>query len=440
MTRHRAVPTPAPRAASLEHEARRIGRLVARGSASSAPRIAGSEVQTEFPEQVADQRVLEPGRPLAGDLRKALEGRFHRDFSMVRVHTDGDAALAADAMAAHAFTRGNDIAFGPNQFAPATPSGLELLTHELAHTVQQADTGQPAVQMDPKGGKDEIGNAPPAEDFISMDTVGAEDDFVLFQRGSAELTTAGESKLIGLARGFSAPVTLHVHGYASAEGEPTFNFNLSAHRGVAVKKFLESKLPADSRVVIFAHGGTKDFGALGDNRRVGVSVMPSPGSFGYVPKIGLGEGLRVKPFGAGRSKPAGDTPWHWSGSISGDSPLAQPRIDLTVPPTLTPRHLMDISKLQGVVGGRGTGLREYGDLTETWDKLFLKYRGLGDDMAARLANSELAGTLEADAARSNPNANDRANEAWKAAHPNDTTIGPIMSPNLLELFSKKKKR
>jgi hypothetical protein len=41
--------------------------------------------------------------------------------------------------------------------------------------------------------------------------------------------------------------------------------------------------------------------------------------------------------------------------------------------------------------------------------------------------------------RDNPNTLDRFNADWKAAHPEATTIGPVMSPNLLELLKKKER-
>src|SRR5262249_30158841 len=50
-----------------------------------------------------------------------------------------------------ALTVGNDIAFGPGQYAPETPSGRRLLAHELTHVVQQSKMGpgQAVVQRTP---------------------------------------------------------------------------------------------------------------------------------------------------------------------------------------------------------------------------------------------------------------------------------------------------
>jgi uncharacterized protein YcfJ len=67
-----------------------------------------------------------------------MEPRFGRDFSLVRVHTDGDAAESARALSARAFTAGPDVVFATGGYSPGTPAGRNLIAHELAHVVQQA--------------------------------------------------------------------------------------------------------------------------------------------------------------------------------------------------------------------------------------------------------------------------------------------------------------
>jgi hypothetical protein len=59
------------------------------------------------------------------------------DLSGVRVHTGSDAAAAAEAVNARAYTLGQGIYFGAGQYQPAIPDGQQLLAHELVHTVQQ---------------------------------------------------------------------------------------------------------------------------------------------------------------------------------------------------------------------------------------------------------------------------------------------------------------
>src|SRR5579859_3757157 len=93
--------------------------------------------------------VLEsPGHPLDSDTRAEMETGFGRDFSRVRVHTDGPAAHSAAAVQARAYTAGDHIVFGAGHYAPRTPAGQRLVAHELAHVSQQAGAPQPeALQL-----------------------------------------------------------------------------------------------------------------------------------------------------------------------------------------------------------------------------------------------------------------------------------------------------
>ena len=103
----------------------RIQRL---GSAST---LRAGEVAPPSVERVlaGSGRLLEPG------LRQEMERRFGADFSRVRIHVD---TAAAEAVQAHAFTVGNHIVFGAQQYRPHTQDGRRLLAHELTHVVQQS--------------------------------------------------------------------------------------------------------------------------------------------------------------------------------------------------------------------------------------------------------------------------------------------------------------
>jgi hypothetical protein len=72
-----------------------------------------------------------------------MESGFGRDFGDVRLHTDSMAGQAARTLGAEAFTSGRDIYFGHGRYQPTTESGQRLLAHELTHTVQQTEMGQP---------------------------------------------------------------------------------------------------------------------------------------------------------------------------------------------------------------------------------------------------------------------------------------------------------
>jgi Domain of unknown function (DUF4157) len=85
------------------------------------------------------------GQGLPGPLKQQFESSLGTDLSSVRIHTGSESATAARAVGAKAYTVGQDIHFGAGQFAPTDPSGIHLLAHEVAHTVQQGG-GTPTPQ------------------------------------------------------------------------------------------------------------------------------------------------------------------------------------------------------------------------------------------------------------------------------------------------------
>lgn len=97
----------------------------------------------------ATRRLVEAGNPLPADVRAQMETGFGHDFGAVRVHTGADAAMAAKAANAKAYTIGQHIVFGNGHYAPGTNAGEHLLAHELAHVVQQSRGGAaPSAQSD----------------------------------------------------------------------------------------------------------------------------------------------------------------------------------------------------------------------------------------------------------------------------------------------------
>jgi hypothetical protein len=92
--------------------------------------------------------VIPPGsgEPLDEKTRDFTESRFGVDFKDVRVHTDSQAGVSAEALNANAYTSGRDIYFATGKYTPGTKEGQRLLAHELAHTVQQSSNpGQMSV-------------------------------------------------------------------------------------------------------------------------------------------------------------------------------------------------------------------------------------------------------------------------------------------------------
>ncbi|HXE24718.1 MAG TPA: DUF4157 domain-containing protein [Roseiarcus sp.] len=163
---------------ALEQEADRVADQAMRapGSPSAPPQIsrkcaacederklqkkrAGSAApaSVEAPASV-HEALRSPGQPLDAATRSFMEPRLGHDFSQVRVHTDPSAAASARGLHARAYTMGTDVAFADNQFSPATAEGKRLLSHELAHVVQQS-SGATAIQRAP----DEDDDAPVAQ-------------------------------------------------------------------------------------------------------------------------------------------------------------------------------------------------------------------------------------------------------------------------------------
>jgi hypothetical protein len=91
----------------------------------------------EAPPIVGDV-LRSPGQPLDRGTRGFFESRFGYDFDKVRVHTGGTAAESAASVQARAYTVGHDLVFANSQYQPHSEAGRRLLSHELAHVVQQS--------------------------------------------------------------------------------------------------------------------------------------------------------------------------------------------------------------------------------------------------------------------------------------------------------------
>lgn len=88
------------------------------------------------------------GNPLPEAVQRHLEQGLNHDLSGVRIHDDAEADKMAKGVNAIAFTTGKDIFFQSGKFNPNTQTGLELLAHEVTHTVQQSK-GQVGPGIDP---------------------------------------------------------------------------------------------------------------------------------------------------------------------------------------------------------------------------------------------------------------------------------------------------
>jgi hypothetical protein len=110
-----------------------IAKAVTTGTAQRAE--ASSAVPTA---PAPPSRVSIPGgSPLPSAVRSHMEPRFGANFGNVRVHTGDAAAKHSASVNAHAFTVGDHIFFGRDQYQPQSAGGRELIAHELTHTIQQ---------------------------------------------------------------------------------------------------------------------------------------------------------------------------------------------------------------------------------------------------------------------------------------------------------------
>ncbi|GAB3019975.1 eCIS core domain-containing protein [Natronobiforma cellulositropha] len=108
----------------------------------SAMRSVQAQVESDLAGETTTPDVVrrvisQPGRPLEGPVREEMEARMGDSFSDVQLHTGPEAAKAASALEARAFTTGNHVVFNRGEYDPESPEGKYLLAHELAHVRQQ---------------------------------------------------------------------------------------------------------------------------------------------------------------------------------------------------------------------------------------------------------------------------------------------------------------
>lgn len=114
-------------------------------------RQATSKAELSSVPPIVHEALRSPGQPLDQATRDFIEPRFGHDFSHVRVHNDAKAADSARTVNALAYTVGDNVVFGANQYAPTTFRGRGLLGHELAHTIQQRNAAASPPSADSNG-------------------------------------------------------------------------------------------------------------------------------------------------------------------------------------------------------------------------------------------------------------------------------------------------
>jgi outer membrane protein OmpA-like peptidoglycan-associated protein len=130
-------------------------------------KVQRKEAGGNSPATVSAPIVGQSSQKLDSETRAFMEPRFGRDFSDVRVHTDGRADASARSLNSLAFTLGRDVAFRAGQYAPQTEPGRRLLAHELAHVVQQG-AGPTRIQRSLN-----VDNTPPVNPQDPLSSMGA---------------------------------------------------------------------------------------------------------------------------------------------------------------------------------------------------------------------------------------------------------------------------
>ena len=86
-----------------------------------------------------------PGKPLEPAMKSTFEQKFDADLSGVRLHEGPDAGALSQRLQANAFTVGSDIFFRDGIPSAGSSRGMELVAHELWHTVQQGSSPRGAA-------------------------------------------------------------------------------------------------------------------------------------------------------------------------------------------------------------------------------------------------------------------------------------------------------
>ena len=226
---------------------------------------------------IVHEVLRSPGEALDGRTRKSMETRFNRDFSRVRVHVGADAVASAQAISARAYTVGDHIVFGPNQYAPASIAGALLLAHELTHVRQQSQHGDVLRRKCLA----EVGPTPPGCNLVSASaTDKPTGERFLFNVNCDDFAPGEKARLAKFADPKVTPPEseITILGMASAEGAKEFNDSLSCHRAMAAVDVLATKGLGGNIRSVQATGGVPN--TEHDSRfravEVGVKAKPAP--------------------------------------------------------------------------------------------------------------------------------------------------------------------
>ena len=265
-------------------------------------KATGSGAVTTAPPGVHDV-LRSPGQPLDAATRGFMEPRFGRDFGDVRIHDDAAASESAHAVGARAYTVGSRIAFADGEYRPGAETGRRLLAHELMHVVQQSGAG-PSLHAEGHAlpgaapaatatsgpslqrvcGPRAIGTPDGCEPYggVATDQISSDpDERFLFTVNCNDFITAAErARLRGIAAGIGNDDPVDIHGFASEEGDATYNAHLSCSRALRARDELvdaraRANLPPLHIRGIYNHGATT-FGTREVDRSVVIPLAEPP--------------------------------------------------------------------------------------------------------------------------------------------------------------------
>ncbi|HXI24274.1 MAG TPA: DUF4157 domain-containing protein [Pyrinomonadaceae bacterium] len=110
-------------------------------------RLLGKAITTHSLQKIDPTSITSAGAPLPVAVRNPLARTFSVDLTPIRVHTDARAQRVVRNLSTRAFAYGNHIFLGPGE----QPTDLSLISHEVAHVVQQS-RGATLLHFTPQGG------------------------------------------------------------------------------------------------------------------------------------------------------------------------------------------------------------------------------------------------------------------------------------------------
>jgi|GEM_PF-4211681 len=195
------------------------------------------------------------GRPLDAASRAFFEPRFGADFSHVQIHDHAGAADSARSLNARAYTAGNDIAFGAGEYDPGEFASRRLLAHELVHVLQQNKVPTGVIRRASVKSfrvdelfKDRLKPEYARDVFFDFDQPkktpeNPEADPSVIDPGEAK-----KPELEAIHMKAAGIPSLTLIGYASEEGDPSYNWHLANRRVKVVKKIMNHQGITDAQI------------------------------------------------------------------------------------------------------------------------------------------------------------------------------------------------